>query len=111
MCTSPLFAYFAADRRQLHVPRSRMLQGLSVRRNQHAAGGHRHVRGAPVHADRQDPAMTVIDMHSHWGTRRGYPFQTPDELAQQERVFKSKPSYVTESEMAEIGRASCRERV
>jgi predicted TIM-barrel fold metal-dependent hydrolase len=45
--------------------------------------------------------MTLIDMHSHWGTRRGYPFQTPEELAQQERVFKSKPSYVTEAEMAE----------
>jgi len=46
-------------------------------------------------------ATTLIDMHSHWGTRRGYPFQTPEELAQQERVFKSKPSYVSESEMAE----------
>ena len=43
----------------------------------------------------------IIDMHSHWGTRRGYPFQTPEELAQQERVFKSKPRYVSESEMAE----------
>ena len=45
--------------------------------------------------------MTLIDMHSHWGTRRGYPFQTPEELAQQERVFKSKPRYVSETEMAE----------
>ena len=26
--------------------------------------------------------MTLIDMHSHWGTRRGYPFQTAEELAQ-----------------------------
>jgi len=43
----------------------------------------------------------IIDMHSHWGTRRGYPFQTPEELAQQERVFKSKPRYVSEAEMAE----------
>jgi uncharacterized protein len=43
----------------------------------------------------------IIDMHSHWGTRRGYPFQTPEELAQQERVFKSKPRYVSETEMAE----------
>ena len=43
----------------------------------------------------------LIDMHSHWGTQRGYPFQTPEELAQQERVFKSKPRYVTEAEMAE----------
>jgi uncharacterized protein len=45
--------------------------------------------------------MTILDMHSHWGTRRGYPFQTPEELAQQERVFKSKPRHVTEAEMAE----------
>ena len=45
--------------------------------------------------------MTIFDMHSHWGTRRGYPFQTPEELAQQERVFKSKPRYVSEAEMAE----------
>ncbi|MGH7279191.1 MAG: amidohydrolase family protein, partial [Candidatus Rokuibacteriota bacterium] len=45
--------------------------------------------------------MTILDMHSHWGTRRGYPFQTPEELAQQERVFRSKPAYVSEAEMAE----------
>jgi predicted TIM-barrel fold metal-dependent hydrolase len=45
--------------------------------------------------------MKIVDMHSHWGTRRGYPFQTPDELAQQERVFRSKPRYVSEAEMAE----------
>ncbi len=44
--------------------------------------------------------MTLYDMHSHWGTRRGYPFQTEEELAQQERVFRSKPSYVSEAEMA-----------
>jgi uncharacterized protein len=44
--------------------------------------------------------MTIFDMHSHWGTRRGYPFQTEEELAQQERVFRSKPSYVSEAEMA-----------
>jgi len=43
----------------------------------------------------------ILDMHSHWGTRRGYPFQTPEELAQQERVFKSTPRYVSEAEMAE----------
>jgi len=44
--------------------------------------------------------MRILDMHSHWGTRRGYPFQTPEELAQQERVFRSKPAFVTEEEMA-----------
>lgn len=45
--------------------------------------------------------MRIIDLHSHWGTKRGYPFQTPEELAQQRRVFNSDPSYVTETEMAE----------
>src|SRR5262245_10477645 len=45
--------------------------------------------------------MPLLDMHSHWGTRRGYPFQTPEELAQQEKVFKSTPRYVSEAEMAE----------
>jgi uncharacterized protein len=49
--------------------------------------------------------MAIIDMHSHWGTRRGYPFQTAEELAQQERVFKSKPRYVSEPEMAQHFRA------
>jgi uncharacterized protein len=43
--------------------------------------------------------MRIIDLHSHWGTKRGYPFQTPEELAQQRRVFRSDPSYVTEQEM------------
>jgi hypothetical protein len=42
----------------------------------------------------------IFDVHSHWGTKRGYPFQTPEELAQQEKVFKSKPRYHTEQEMA-----------
>jgi hypothetical protein len=27
----------------------------------------------------------VVDIHSHWSTRRGYPLQTAAELAQQER--------------------------
>jgi len=45
--------------------------------------------------------MRILDMHSHWGTRRGYPFQTPEELVQQERVFRSTPRDVTVAEMAE----------
>lgn len=52
-----------------------------------------------------DVDAPIIDMHSHWGTRRGYPFQTPEELAQQERVFRSAPRYVTEDEMAAHFRA------
>ena len=26
--------------------------------------------------------MTIFDVHSHWGTKRGYPLQTEEELAQ-----------------------------
>jgi len=47
----------------------------------------------------------IFDVHSHWGTTRGYPFQTPEELAQQEKVFKSTPRYHTEQEMADHFRA------
>ena len=45
--------------------------------------------------------MRIIDMHSHWGTRRGYALQSPEELAQQEKVWRSAPKHVTEAEMAE----------
>lgn len=45
--------------------------------------------------------MKVIDMHSHWKTKRGYPLRSPEELAQQERVWRSRPTYATEEEMAE----------
>ena len=33
--------------------------------------------------------MTIIDIHSHWGTRRGYPLQTEQELAQQRADFRA----------------------
>ena len=45
--------------------------------------------------------LQVIDIHSHWSTRRGYPLQTEAELAQQERTWRSKPEYRSEAEMAE----------
>lgn len=45
--------------------------------------------------------MRIIDMHSHWGTRRGYALQSAEELAQQERVWRSSPTYVSEAEMAD----------
>ena len=45
--------------------------------------------------------LQVIDLHSHWSTRRGYPLQTEAELAQQESTWRSKPAYRTEAEMAE----------
>src|SRR5258708_25683700 len=50
--------------------------------------------------------MKIIDLHSHWGTRRGYPLQTDTELAQQRATWNSAPTYHTESEMAEHFRAN-----
>ncbi len=42
----------------------------------------------------------IVNFHSHWGTRRGYPYRTEAELAHQRRVWKQEASYVTEEEMA-----------
>jgi predicted TIM-barrel fold metal-dependent hydrolase len=50
--------------------------------------------------------MKVIDVHSHWGTRRGYPLQTEAELAQQKKTWNSAPEYMIESEMADCFRAN-----
>ncbi|MBI3069049.1 MAG: amidohydrolase [Betaproteobacteria bacterium] len=44
--------------------------------------------------------MRVFDLHSHWGTRRGYRLRTDAERAQQPKVWKSTATYVTEQEMA-----------
>ena len=44
--------------------------------------------------------MKIIDVHSHWGTKRGYPLQTEEELAQQRATWNSEPTYHTEAEMA-----------
>lgn len=48
--------------------------------------------------------MTIIDVHSHWGTRRGYVLQTEAELAQQRATWRSEPTYHTEAEMAQYFR-------
>jgi uncharacterized protein len=48
----------------------------------------------------------IIDFHSHWGTRRGYPFRTAAELEHQRRVWKQDPVYVDEDEMAAYFRRS-----
>ena len=45
-------------------------------------------------------AMKLIDVHSHWGTKRGYPLQTEEELAVQRQTWNSEPRYHTEGEMA-----------
>jgi hypothetical protein len=44
--------------------------------------------------------MRIIDLHSHWATRRGYVLQTEAELARQHGTWRSSPSYRTEEEMA-----------
>ena len=48
--------------------------------------------------------MKIIDMHSHWGTKRGYVLQTPAELEQQRATWNSDPNYKTEDEMAQYFR-------
>lgn len=44
--------------------------------------------------------MKLIDLHSHWGTKRGYVLRTEAELARQKHTWNSEPKYHTEEEMA-----------
>ena len=44
--------------------------------------------------------MRLFDVHSHWGTRRGYTLRTEAELARQKQTWNSEPRYDTEEEMA-----------
>lgn len=44
--------------------------------------------------------MKLFDCHSHWSTRRGYVFQTEEELNNQERIWGTKATFQTEDEMA-----------
>ena len=78
--------------------------------------------GAPDVPRARACPVKLIDLHSHWGTKRGYPLQTEEELALQRQTWNSEVRYHTEAEMAQhfrdqgvraiqIGRASCRERV
>jgi predicted TIM-barrel fold metal-dependent hydrolase len=50
--------------------------------------------------------MKIFDLHSHWGTKRGYPLQSEAELAKQKLVWNSEPRYHSEEEMADYFRAS-----
>ena len=43
--------------------------------------------------------MKIFDCHSHWGTRRGYIFRTDEQLAQQEKIWKTKATFFTDEEM------------
>ena len=44
--------------------------------------------------------MKLFDLHSHWGTERGYPLRGQAALAQQRHTWNSEARYVTEDEMA-----------
>ncbi len=50
--------------------------------------------------------MKIIDIHSHWGTERGYPLRTEAELAQQKATWNSEATYATEAEMCAYFRKS-----
>ena len=50
--------------------------------------------------------MRILDVHSHWGTQRGYVLRTAAALAQQSRTWRSEPKYDSEEEMAQYFRAS-----
>jgi predicted TIM-barrel fold metal-dependent hydrolase len=43
--------------------------------------------------------MRIVDVHSHWGTQRGYPLRTEAELAKQQYTWRSDATYATEEEM------------
>jgi len=50
--------------------------------------------------------MKMIDIHSHWGTKRGYALRSDEELAQQKKTWNSEPKYATEDQMADYFRRS-----
>lgn len=43
--------------------------------------------------------MRMFDCHSHWATEKGHIFRTPEELARQERIWRTKGRYWQEEEM------------
>ena len=48
--------------------------------------------------------MKIFDCHSHWGTKRGYIFRTEEQLAQQEKIWKTKVDFFTDQEMVDYFR-------
>ena len=48
----------------------------------------------------------LFDCHSHWATRRGHIFRSDEELARQERIWKTKGRYWPEAEMMDFMRAN-----
>lgn len=49
--------------------------------------------------------MKIIDLHSHWGTKIGYPLRSTEELELQKRTWNSLPKYESEEEMVGYFRA------
>jgi predicted TIM-barrel fold metal-dependent hydrolase len=45
-------------------------------------------------------SMKLFDVHSHWGTERGYPLRTDESRALQKKKWNSTTKYHTEDEMA-----------
>ena len=45
--------------------------------------------------------MRIFDCHSHWPTRRGYIFQTPEAQASQSRIWGTEATFQTEEEFVE----------
>ena len=51
-------------------------------------------------------AIPIFDIHSHWGTERGYPLRNAESLALQRHTFASDARFETEAEMAAYFRSS-----
>jgi hypothetical protein len=52
------------------------------------------------------PVQKIFDCHSHWGTAKGHIFRTPEELARQEKIWKTKGRHWLEAEMMDYMRAN-----
>lgn len=48
--------------------------------------------------------MKIFDMHSHWGTERGYPLRDSAQIALQKHTWNSTATYVSEDQMADYFR-------
>ncbi|MEI6384296.1 MAG: amidohydrolase family protein [Betaproteobacteria bacterium] len=49
--------------------------------------------------------MEIIDLHSHWGTQKGYVLRSKAALDQQKNTWNSTPSFDTEEQMASYFRS------
>jgi predicted TIM-barrel fold metal-dependent hydrolase len=49
-------------------------------------------------------SVRFFDCHSHWGTQKAHIFRTPEELARQEKIWKTKGRHWAEGEMMDYMR-------